>query len=84
LKNNLSSILEGFSKIEIQNGLNITGFPILFIKGELSNYITENDFPIIRKIFPYAEIETIGNAGHWVHAEQPEKFLGVIKDFLEG
>lgn len=83
LKNNLNDILKGFDKEEIQNGLNIIGFPVLFIKGELSNYITETDYPTIRKVFPYAEIETIKDAGHWVHAEQPEEFIKTIKNFIE-
>jgi len=83
LKLNLSDILKGFSKEEIQSGLNIIGFPVLFIKGELSDYITENDSLTIRRVFPYAEIQEIKNAGHWVHAEQPEEFLKMVTQFIE-
>jgi esterase len=82
LKNNLNKILDGFNEDEIQNGLNIIGFPVLFIRGGLSNYITDNDIVIIRKIFPYAEVETIDNTGHWVHAEKPEEFLQIVKNFI--
>lgn len=82
LKNNISNILAGFEKSEIDGGLNITGFPVLFIKGDLSDYILENDFGMIRKIFPYAEISTIENAGHWLHAEKPMELIKLVENFI--
>lgn len=60
----------------------ITGFPILFVRGADSNYILNEDFEKIHTIFPYAEIKTIKNAGHWLHAEQPEELIRIIKEFL--
>lgn len=83
IKNNLSQVLAGFNKEDFQNGLNIIGFPVLFIRGSLSNYITDQDAVMIRKIFPYAEIETIKDSGHWVHAEKPEEFIEVVTNFIE-
>ncbi|MDX9697131.1 MAG: hypothetical protein RBT49_15175, partial [Bacteroidales bacterium] len=59
-----------------------TGFPVLFIKGSESDYILENDQRAITTIYPQAEIKTIQNAGHWVHAEQPDEFLKTVKRFL--
>ncbi|MFI5222527.1 MAG: alpha/beta fold hydrolase, partial [Bacteroidia bacterium] len=44
----------------------------LFIKGEFSNYIREKDFEPIKKLFPNSRIETIKDAGHWVHADKPK------------
>ncbi len=58
------------------------GLPTLFIDGENSNYIRDIDFPIIKNLFPNSSIITIKNAGHWVHAEQPEDFLKTVSDFL--
>ncbi len=55
--------------------------PTLFIRGALSNYILEEDKPSIRKIFIDSQFETIEDAGHWVHAEQPELFLNTILSF---
>jgi pimeloyl-ACP methyl ester carboxylesterase len=60
----------------------ITGFPVLFVRGADSNYILDEDFEKIKELFPYAELKTIKNAGHWLHAEQPEALLKIIKDFL--
>jgi len=54
----------------------------LFIKGEKSNYITQEDHENILQQFPQASITTIENAGHWVHAEQPLAFFETAKHFL--
>lgn len=57
-------------------------FPVLFIRGENSEYILPEYYAVIGSIFPGARVETIINAGHWVHAEQPAKFLELVKSFL--
>jgi len=56
--------------------------PACFIRGGRSNYIPDDDISLIRKTFPQAEIKTIPNAGHWVHADAPEEFLKIVTDFL--
>ena len=55
--------------------------PTLFIRGEKSNYIVEDDFQNIYDQFPNSEIETIYDAGHWVHAENPFSFYNMVIDF---
>jgi esterase len=54
----------------------------LFIRGENSDYIQDSDQEMIDIYFPDSKIETITNAGHWVHAEQPEQFLTYVLNFL--
>ena len=54
----------------------------LFIKGEKSKYITDDDKSEILNLFPEAEIKTCANAGHWVHADNPECMLTTVCDFL--
>jgi len=56
--------------------------PTLFVKGENSNYIRDIDLPLISKLFPDSEVITVKSAGHWVHAEQPEMFLRLLKNFF--
>ena len=56
---------------------------VLFINGANSGYIKENDFDLIREHFPEAEIRTIQNAGHWVHAEKPDEFMDIVTKFLK-
>lgn len=55
----------------------------LFIKGGNSDYILEGDLNVIKQKFPIAELVTIENAGHWVHAEAPEVLLSTVLNFLE-
>lgn len=54
----------------------------LFVRGEQSNYMVPEHYPTIRARFPLAEIVTIPSASHWVHADQPERFLSVLEDFF--
>jgi len=56
--------------------------PTLFVRGANSDYIRDADWPLVQKLFPQAELRTIPNAGHWVHAEQPAAMLAVLNEFL--
>jgi esterase len=55
---------------------------VLFIRGELSDYVPDEDLDKINKLYPQVEIETILGSGHWIHAEKPEAFILVVKRFL--
>ncbi|NAS29363.1 alpha/beta fold hydrolase [Flavobacteriaceae bacterium R38] len=46
----------------------------LFLKGSKSDYITDEDNALIKLRFPNSNTETIENAGHWLHAENPASF----------
>ncbi len=73
---NLDDLFDGVDTIDkFEN-------PSLFIRGGLSDYILEEDYPVIKFNFPNSEIITIENTSHWVHAEAPEKFYKVITEFL--
>lgn len=54
----------------------------LFLRGDKSDYILDSDFETIYHHFPNAEIKTIANAGHWLHADNPTDFLQETLDFL--
>jgi pimeloyl-ACP methyl ester carboxylesterase len=78
----LPYILEG---IEIEKFTHLRDqltFKVLFLKGEKSDYINETDLYKIKEMYPKAEITTIFDAGHWLHAEQPEAFLKAVTYFL--
>jgi pimeloyl-ACP methyl ester carboxylesterase len=47
---------------------------VLFLKGEHSDYILEEDTALITAHFPKVSITTIANSGHWLHAENPIDF----------
>ncbi len=82
-KMNLDAIYKNYNHINKGLETNRTfEKPTLFIKGERSDYIQEEDTAIIKELFPHATIVTIARAGHWVHAEAPTKFGRVVRDFL--
>ena len=56
---------------------------MLFIRGELSDYIRDEDWPDVLKRFPQAQLQTVVGAGHRVHAENPSGFLEVLLPFLQ-
>jgi pimeloyl-ACP methyl ester carboxylesterase len=57
--------------------------PTLFIRGGNSNYILDSDIEGIKHHFPKAIINTISNVGHWLHAEKPQDFFELTKNFLK-
>jgi esterase len=54
----------------------------LFLRGDKSDYILDSDFETIMHHFPKATIQTISNAGHWLHAENPTDFFEKSIHFL--
>ena len=56
--------------------------PSLFIGGENSNYLHPKYHPEVRRLFPNSRIVVLKQAGHWLHAEQPESFQKTVKSFL--
>jgi pimeloyl-ACP methyl ester carboxylesterase len=56
--------------------------PTIFIRGEESGYVMDEDMLYARQLFPGAELITIPKAGHWLHAQQPELFAKTINYFL--
>ncbi|HUH26885.1 alpha/beta fold hydrolase [Gelidibacter sp.] len=55
----------------------------LFLRGDRSEYISSQDESLIQSHFPKAKIRTISNAGHWLHAENPDDFYAEVTDFLD-
>ncbi len=75
--NNEEAIGEALKETDIFNG------SVLFLKGRNSNYITQADTQIIKKHFPNAVIQTVSNAAHWLHADNPTEFFEKSIDFLK-
>ena len=57
--------------------------PVLFIKGDMSDYIIDEDKSLIINLFPQAKIQIIKNAGHWVHVENKTDFNTIVQNFLK-
>ncbi|MEM9930096.1 MAG: alpha/beta fold hydrolase [Bacteroidota bacterium] len=56
--------------------------PTLFLRGGKSGYVQDEDQELIQMLFPLAELQTVADAGHWVHAEQPAAMLDAVGAFL--
>ncbi len=69
LEKNIENVGEALAGKEIIN------VPTLFLRGERSGYINKENEKIIRERFSNSTIDTIPNAGHWLHAENPSAFL---------
>lgn len=57
--------------------------PTLFLRGETSSYILDEDFMGIEYHFPLAMVKTVSKAGHWLHAENPKAFYQYVLEFLK-
>ncbi|MGL6215172.1 alpha/beta fold hydrolase, partial [Billgrantia desiderata] len=56
--------------------------PVLVLRGGRSHYVPDSALPALREVLPTAEVVTLQDAGHWLHAEQPEAFQAKVNDFL--
>jgi pimeloyl-ACP methyl ester carboxylesterase len=56
--------------------------PALFVSGADSDYVRPESRTVIARLFRNAELQTIADAGHWVHADQPHALLRVLKRWL--
>jgi pimeloyl-ACP methyl ester carboxylesterase len=56
--------------------------PVLFLTGARSHYVQEKGHADILRWFPRAQFQAIPDAGHWLHAEQPEAFIQAVVAYL--
>jgi pimeloyl-ACP methyl ester carboxylesterase len=58
--------------------------PVLVLTGDRSDYVRPEHRPAIRALFPAARFVTLKDAGHWLHADQPEAFVSAVDTFVSG
>jgi esterase len=79
---NVDVLLEKVQNIQdasfVSGKLNV---PTHFIRGGNSDYINSTDELLIKKHFTDFSICTIDDAGHWLHAENPERFYDEVMGF---
>ena len=56
--------------------------PVLWVGGADSDYISDEHAGEMDRRFPRNRRVLVKGAGHWVHSEQPEVFLEVLRRFL--
>ena len=59
------------------------GGPVLFVKGGASDYILPEHRETVLALFPSAQMKVMADCGHWLHAQQPELFNGIVGRFLD-
>jgi pimeloyl-ACP methyl ester carboxylesterase len=83
-RSNLQALRDGLDLIsgfpEVPPGVRYEG-PALFIRGDRSDYVKAEYLPVMERLFPDLELVTL-EAGHWVYAEQPERFVSAVEAFL--
>jgi len=78
LYDHLDEIVSGVNKNWLEDRIPISSYPVIFIRGMKSKYILPEDEPMIKEIYPDSRIIDIPDAGHWLHAEQPELFMKAV------
>jgi esterase len=58
------------------------GGPVLFIKGENSDYLLSEHRETVITLFPNSRYKMVSGTGHWLHAEKPELCAKIILAFL--
>ena len=76
---NLKSLSKNIDKIgeKVDSAEKFNG-EVYFFKGSRSEYVMENDKDLIQKLFPKSKFIKIKNAGHWLHADNPDDFLSEL------
>jgi pimeloyl-ACP methyl ester carboxylesterase len=62
----------------------VYGGPALFVRGGGSDYVLPAHQAAIAALFLDARVVTLANAGHWLHADQPERFGDIAVAFMAG
>jgi esterase len=82
-KVNLRAVRDNINRLSERISLrNSFEQPVLFIRGNLSDYILEEDKASLCRIYPRAEIATIDGAGHWVHIDAKKSFVDKVLNFM--
>lgn len=69
----------GFPEIDAR----FTG-PTLFVTGGASDYVFPDHRERILALFPAGTHVSLPGAGHWLHADAPNAFIGAVERFLAG
>ncbi len=81
---NLKSLSDNYDEVGVQlPSLAQFDGETRFLRGENSGYITDSDLSLIHAHFAKADVVTVKNAGHWLHAENPDDFYDYVVSFLE-
>lgn len=78
----IHSCIDNLMDFPVNHGNPRYNKPVLFLKGENSDYIKHQHEGQIFSIFPKALFITVAGAGHWLHAENPGFVVSEIRKFI--
>lgn len=80
---NLAALVECYP--QITGGIREGQFagPVRFIKGGNSDYLTSAHTAAVTARFSDVDIKIINGTGHWLHAEKPQVFNRLARQFIE-
>lgn len=79
---NLPVLYRDYDKILMGNSQGNFFGPVMFIKGEHSNYVQEAHRPEIQKRFSNVQLKVVAGTAHWLHAEKPTLVSNIALRFL--
>ncbi|MDN5716671.1 MAG: alpha/beta fold hydrolase [Janibacter sp.] len=56
--------------------------PVLWLSGERSRYVTDDNLAEMRRLFPKVRHVGVKDAGHWVHSEQPQVTISALRALI--
>lgn len=80
---NLDAIVSRYSDIASGAEEGTFNGPVLFLRGENSDYVQAAHKDKILALFPAATVKTISGTGHWLHAEKPDMVARSMLRFFE-
>lgn len=84
LRVGLDQIKRGYNDIiGVPDGQQPYDGPVLVLRGGESHYVADEMLPALREVLPRARVVTLKNAGHWLHADQPEAFQQAVVAFID-
>ncbi len=82
-KCNLEALIKGYRNLMLfPMSADVCNKPVYFIKGETSDYINAANWKDCLRFFPMAELLVVAQAGHWVHADNPQGFITRLRAIL--
>ena len=79
---NLKSISNNIQYIYDYEEERVVHSNIVFIRGEQSDYVLPKYHDQIHSLFVNAEIRSIADCGHWLHAQKPGELVQIIESYL--
>ena len=80
---NVDALYQNYAQILSWENIETWHKPALFIRGGNSPYVKKPEYiEAIQSQFSQAQIQTVVDAGHWLHAEKTAQVLQIITQYL--